>query len=224
MNNSNLRKGFSLVELLVTIAIIAILALILIPTIGSVLETSRTTACTSNLHGIGLAIQLYYQEHGEPSPIHQGRDENGNPLGATAAYYARLINEGYIDKGTDVFYSPNNEYPDQCAWQTNEDLNVKGISYGWNVNIHDGHNSLVSTYSPHAEIAQRYPILITMNTSPEVNPGGASVAFSLRERVGYLHHGKANVLYPDGRVELKDPDYFEENSNWRPTTVPPPWF
>ncbi|MDP0495274.1 MAG: prepilin-type N-terminal cleavage/methylation domain-containing protein [Verrucomicrobiota bacterium JB024] len=56
-------NGFSLTELLVALAIIAVLAAIIIPAVGNVSRTANSTKCLSNLHQIGTAITLYSQEN-----------------------------------------------------------------------------------------------------------------------------------------------------------------
>jgi prepilin-type N-terminal cleavage/methylation domain-containing protein len=58
-------KGFTLIELLVVIAIIAILAAILLPVFAAAREKARTASCISNLRQIGLASQMYIQDHDE---------------------------------------------------------------------------------------------------------------------------------------------------------------
>lgn len=57
--------GFTLIELLTVITIIAILATLLMTTLGSAKRKAREAVCTSNLHQIGIALQLYLDDFGE---------------------------------------------------------------------------------------------------------------------------------------------------------------
>ena len=58
-------RGFTLVEVLVVIAVIAILASLLLPVISRVRIKSRTTQCATNLKNVGHAMQMYVGEFGK---------------------------------------------------------------------------------------------------------------------------------------------------------------
>lgn len=58
----SLPAGFTLVELLVVFAVIALLAAILLPVFAAVRGKARETACISNMRQAGLAISMYAQD------------------------------------------------------------------------------------------------------------------------------------------------------------------
>lgn len=71
------RKRFTLIELLIVIAILAILAGLLLPALNSARKTARSTACKNNLKQLGLAFFQYEQESGR---LPAGNDQaNGYP-------------------------------------------------------------------------------------------------------------------------------------------------
>ncbi|MCK4624274.1 MAG: type II secretion system protein [Phycisphaerae bacterium] len=75
--------GFTLVELLVVVAIIALLVSILLPSLGKAKEQTRTVMCMSNLRGLGLAFTVYTSEKNDWWPLgddtESGVDSQGNP-------------------------------------------------------------------------------------------------------------------------------------------------
>src|SRR5438034_126967 len=58
-------RGFTLVELLSTLAIIAVLFALLAPVIAQTRRKIRASACLSNLRQIGMATTLYTQDYDE---------------------------------------------------------------------------------------------------------------------------------------------------------------
>jgi prepilin-type N-terminal cleavage/methylation domain-containing protein len=61
--------AFTLMELLLVIALIATLAGLLLPALGRAREAGRATACLSNLRQAGIALQLYTQDHNNRLPF-----------------------------------------------------------------------------------------------------------------------------------------------------------
>ena len=65
---ASMASGFTLIELLVVIAIIAILAALILPVFHRGKESARSASCLSNLHQIGIGLQLYVSDNGNRLP------------------------------------------------------------------------------------------------------------------------------------------------------------
>ncbi len=68
------QRGFTLVELLVVVAIIALLLGILLPALNHAREVARTVQCNSRLRQIGLGARMYAQDYNDALPPHNTVD------------------------------------------------------------------------------------------------------------------------------------------------------
>jgi prepilin-type N-terminal cleavage/methylation domain-containing protein len=133
------RRGFTLVELLVCVAIIAVLAGILFTTLAPVRERARETRCLSNLRQISKAIQIYRQDYqGQDPPAALTYDQLGLPWTP-----GLLILGGYLP-GWEIFQCPS-EY-----WGPEDpmvDRKYRPMSYQWSFSREDIHTPPVPRFS-----------------------------------------------------------------------------
>ena len=65
---SEMKRAFTLVELLVVIGIIALLIAVLLPALSSARKQANAAACASNLRQIGIGLQLYLNAYKNTYP------------------------------------------------------------------------------------------------------------------------------------------------------------
>jgi prepilin-type N-terminal cleavage/methylation domain-containing protein/prepilin-type processing-associated H-X9-DG protein len=62
-------RGFTLIEMLAVVAILALLVTMLVPSLNLAGRVSRRSACAARLHGVGRALRMYLNESDEVMPV-----------------------------------------------------------------------------------------------------------------------------------------------------------
>ena len=114
--------AFSLIELLVVIAVIAILAALALPVISRSQEEGRATACISNLHQIGVALQIYVDANNNTLPVMRDAPTDTNAL-ATNTFPTVNVVLGADLGNTNVL---------RCPSDFKGIFQLTGSSYAWN--------------------------------------------------------------------------------------------
>lgn len=86
-----MKRDFTLVELLIVIAIIAILAGLLLPALNRAREKARETNCVNNLRQTGFAFSLYADAFGGMLPVvHTGTFDHPHELEPKVEWFEPL--------------------------------------------------------------------------------------------------------------------------------------
>jgi len=149
------RRGFTLIEILVSVAIISILASMLLPVLGRSREKARRAHCMANLRSIGQAISAYSNDWNENYPTLVGTATSTftpSPAVGDGARSLGLLYKKYLDDAG-VFICPSSPPAvnprDPVRGVTPAVDSVSGMisdqcSFGYDPTHRQGHSSEVS--------------------------------------------------------------------------------
>ncbi len=205
------RRAFTLIELLIVIAIIALLIAILLPAMSRSRQIGRATTCLSNLHSLGEAALMYADTHDGRLPAvglaHGGSVDEGNT-------WLNTMKQDFGDKA--VTRCPSDDSPHWTQPVAGTDQ-VRRLSYATNyytVGTIEGKEdfnvltrvSRASTTIFWAELAKEGAFAVADHVHPETwfaNPRTLASYEVDIER----HLGRANYGFVDGHSE---PQRFED--------------
>ncbi|MCC6423854.1 MAG: DUF1559 domain-containing protein [Phycisphaerales bacterium] len=210
-------RGFTLVELLVVIGIIALLISILLPALNKARRSAQTVACASNLRQLGLAMTMYANANRDVFPPTYWESTwwwNGHTTYTSiwAAFIGKYV--GWNEDSVNfilpkLFICPSYEPAIDVNWASTAP-NWANVSYGYNY-LKLG--ITMWTPIPTKRTSIRRPadkiLLADSGYSPLYPPGGI-IILSADTSQGYLlskrHNNGSNILFIDGHVDLHSYD------------------
>ncbi len=216
--HGNPRVGFSLLELLVSVAIIAVLIGIGMPIYSQLMDSSHKAKCASNLRQIGAGIQLVVAD-GPPVlgpgyfPFLDGRDENWNH---TTWYLMVAEKLGLTEPSTggwasrlkpnaDIFCCPANNSVPKSKQLGPDDEAYSNLSYGYHDTVFGstvmpGHTDDNVLNTAKCKDPSKLVMVSDSNGDGQfdyqISSWGGAMTW-----VGDRHNGGANTLFADGHVE-----------------------
>jgi prepilin-type N-terminal cleavage/methylation domain-containing protein/prepilin-type processing-associated H-X9-DG protein len=193
------KNGFTLVELLVVIGIIAALIAMLLPALNKARQQAQQVACLSNLRQLGLATQCYLQDNKNTYfPW-------SNNSGVSWWYHVapEISRQSTTASDVKLMHCPSWVGYDIPVWGPS---GVKGWTYGYNMEFtYRRANRVRRTAIMFADAywifsSQRYAISWVGNPSIAWNTNNGGI---FTGGVYSVHSGGSNLIFPDGHGEYR---------------------
>lgn len=165
-------RFFTLIELLIVIAMIAILASMMLPALNNAREKARATACIANLKQISLCFAQYQADNNGFYPV--ANDSYYTAYSSNLGHHTygwKFYNARYINNAK-VFYCPT--ILNRCV---NSSGYIKDTAYS-KPEIHGAWNSVTYAYNGYFGGSRSWwEYKIVVKSGQEKNPGTKAVAF-----------------------------------------------
>ena len=218
MQSKGRAGGFTLSELIVVVGIIAVLTAIIFPVFANAREAARVATCANNLYQIGVAAQLYHQDHHGPPmsrlPVSLGSYITApsvfvcpNDRSHTDSYSAFFLGRYHSAKAGEFLVGcPRHQRGDKTAilcGKGNGDVGSSGIVLHNGVEVHAGDEVIggVLTFADGSRVDISEGLGVVVITSASTDEGLHSVIYVPAEQPGWLN---VNVV-PGNKFEVATP-------------------
>jgi prepilin-type processing-associated H-X9-DG protein/prepilin-type N-terminal cleavage/methylation domain-containing protein len=175
LRQSRRPAGFTIMELLVVIGIIALLISILIPTVSKARAASRTTVCASQLHQIFQAGQSWALENRQPMP--------------GSGWMGCVIQQG----GKGITKCPEGDLLIVDTGVVPEDqVELTQIAAGYSVYINDTKYSIPCVPGPWAKLENLTSNSFELSFEDQANAGGGDMSFN-NVRLKFTDNGNGSM-------------------------------
>ena len=202
------RNGFTLVEILVVVGIIALLAAISLAVFARVKNSARTTSCQSNLRQIGLAMQLYTADARGLYPAYSDVPPNCTWVDALLPYV----------KSGEIFNcpaAPDEIYKPGCGVSESDGTELRDFNGSYVLNVPDAART-VSTNR--VRFPDRFIVVFDGQSSSLqfASPNEGTGLIAPESQPGnFRHDGRLNALFADGHVRKLAAEKVSKRGFWR---------